>query len=182
MHVIKEYRDEHGECHRPHELCPARIWENGDQSYWEHGKFHRPHELGPAIIWSNGSQLYYENGIKHRPHELGPSEIWANGDQSYYENGELHRLHQLGPARIWSNGDKEYWENGIEKTLKEFQAIYKIQRWFRWQRFFNKYRDLFEKVLGLPANHDSVLGKMYPKGGDFYKETFKSLQNVLESF
>jgi hypothetical protein len=46
----------------------------------------------------------------------------------------------------------------------------------------NKYRSLFEKVLGLPENHDSVLGRMYPEGGDLYKETFKSLQNLLESF
>jgi hypothetical protein len=64
----------------------------------------------------------------------------------------------------------------FKKTLKEFQAIYNIQRWFRWYRFFRKYRNLFEKVLGLPENHDSVLGKMYPKGGDLYKETYKSFK------
>jgi hypothetical protein len=37
-------------------------------------------------------------------------------------------------------------------------------------------------VLGLPANHDSVLGRMFPEGGDLYKETYKSFQNLLEYF
>jgi hypothetical protein len=123
-----------------------------------------------------------EHGEIHRPAELGPALIMSDGTQEYWERGELNRPHKLGPAIIWADGTQEYWENGIEKTLKEFQAIYKIQRWFRWYRFYNKYRDLFEKVLGLPADHDSVLGKMFPNGGDFYKETYKSLQKVLKSF
>jgi IS30 family transposase len=67
-------------------------------------------------------------------------------------------------------------------TLKEFQAIYNIQKWFRWYKFYKKHRDLFEKILGLPANHNSVLGRMFPNGGDLYKETYKSLQNLLISF
>jgi hypothetical protein len=78
-----------------------------------------------------------------------------------------------------SNGYQYYYEHGIRKTLKEFKSIYKIQKWFRWYRFYNKYIDLFEKVLGLPANHDSVLGRMYPNGGDLYKETYKNFQNLL---
>jgi len=77
---------------------------------------------------------------------------------------------------------RNYYEHGVEKTLKEFKAIYKIQRWFRWRRFYNKHRELFEKVLGLPANHDSVLGKIFPNGGDLYNETYKGLQELLETF
>jgi hypothetical protein len=103
-------------------------------------------------------------------------------EKYFDEHGKLHRPHELGPAIIRSDGDQFYYEHDIEKTLKEFQAIYKIQKWFRWYRFCNKYRDLFEKVLGLPANYDSVLGRMYPEGGDLYKETYKNIQNVLESF
>jgi len=173
---------EHGKRHRPHELGPAIIWSNGSQEYWEHGKLHRPHELGPAYIGSNGCQFYYEHGEYHRPAELGPAIIDSDGSQLYYENGKLHRPHELGPAVIWSNCDQEYWEHDVEKTLKEFQSIYKIQRWFRWKRFFTKHRDLFEKVIGLPANHDSVLGEMYPEGGDLYKETYKGLESLLSSF
>jgi len=207
MFIIKEHRDEHGRLHRPAELGPAIIWSNGSQEYWEHGKHHRPHELGPAYIGSNGTQFYYEHGKYHRPHELGPALIWSNGDQGYYENGKLSRPATLGPAIIMSNGDQVYYENGkrhrpamlgpavielngeettslyfengIYKTLEEFQAIYKIQRWFRWQRFVNKHRDLFEKVIGLPANHESVLGRLYPNGGDLYKETYQNMQNLI---
>jgi len=172
-----------GKLHRPAEIGPAKILSNGTQLYYEYGKPHRPHELGPAQIWPCGVQLYYENGIKHRPAELGPAEIWRNGDQEYWEHGKRHRPHELGPAIISrSFGYKYYYEHGVEKTLKEFQAIYKIQRWFRWRRFCNKRRELFEKVLGLPANHDSVLGMLYPNGGDLYKETYKGLQNFLETF
>jgi len=150
----------------------------------ENGEYHRPHELGPAVIRSNGTCVYFENGKRHRPHELGPAVILSDGSHLYYEHEKLHRPATLGPAIILSFGigTKYYWENGIEKTLKEFQAIYKIQRWFRWQRFYNKHRELFEKVIGLPANHDLVLGKLYPEGGDLYKETYKDLQNFLISF
>jgi hypothetical protein len=207
MYVIEEYKDENDKLHRPHELgpavimsdgfqayykrgklhCPvelgpAIIWANGTQVYYEHDKLHRPAELGPAYIMSSGTQEYYEHGLRHRPHELGPAIIESDGTQEYWENDKRHRPHELGPAIIWQNGDKAYYEHGIEKTLKEFQAIYKIQRWFRWQRFYNKHRNLFEKVLGLPANHDSVLGKMYPEGGDIYKETYMSFQRLLNSF
>jgi hypothetical protein len=109
-----------------------------------------------------------------------------NSVKSYRTRGKLHRPHELGPAVIFLDDPQEksgiYYEHGIEKTLQEFQAIYKIQRWFRWQRFYNKYRELFEKVLGLPENHDSVLGKMFPNGGDLYKETYQSFQNILITF
>jgi hypothetical protein len=162
-----------GNVIRPHELGPAVIYSNDSQAYYEHGKLHRPAELDPAIIWSTGIQAYYEHGKCHRSHELGPAIIRSNGSQEYWEHGKRHRPHQLGPAIIRSNGSQEYYEHGIEKTLKEFQAIYKLQKWFLWQRFYNKYRVLFEKLLGLPANHNSVLGKMYPEGGDFYKEIIK---------
>jgi len=62
---------------------------------------------------------------------------------------------------------------------KQEKASIKLQRWFRWQRFVNKFQDLFEKVLLLPANHDSVLGYMYPDGGDLYKEIEKKFQSLL---
>jgi len=182
MSIIETHCDENGNLHRPVTLGPAYISSNGFQVYYENGKCHRPAELGPAIIWSNGTQEYYEHEKRHRPAELGPAIIWSNGDKSYYEHGKRHRPHELGPAVIESNGSQFYYEHGIKKTLKEFKAIYKIQRWIRWQRFYNKHRELFEKVLGLPANHDSVLGKLYPKGGDLYKETYKDLQNLLISF
>jgi len=211
MSVIKEHRDEHGRLHRPHELGPAKIWSNGDNEYIEHGKYHRPHELGPAFIMLDGHQEYIEHGKRHRPHELGPAIIRSNGDKEYWENGKLHHPAELGPALIWpnvytayyENGKRHrpamigpaiinsnssqvtechYYENGIEKTLKEFKAIYKIQKWFRWQKFYSKHRELFEKVLGLPENHESVLGKLYPNGGDLYKETYKGIQNLLETF
>jgi len=100
----------------------------------ENGKRHLSAELGPAVIGSNGTKEYYEHGIHHRSYELGPARIWSDGSQIYWENGKLHRPHELGPAIIRSNGDKEYWENGIQKTLKEFKAIYKIQQWIRWQK------------------------------------------------
>jgi hypothetical protein len=177
-----EHRDENGKLHRPHELGPAIISSNGYHAYYENGEIHRPHELGPAIIGADGYHAYYEHGKCHRPVELGPAIIRPSGMEVYYEHGKIHRPAELGPAVIWANGNQEYYENGIEKTLKEFQAIYKIQRWFRWYRIFSKYRNLFEKVIALPANYDSVLGRMYPEGGDLYKETYKSLQNLLESF
>jgi len=205
--IIEEHRDENGKLHRPADLGPAQIWldghqvyyeyglihrphelgpsvigSNGCQEYYEHGKRHRPVTLGPAIIWSTGDQEYYEHGIQHRPAELGPARIWSHGDKEYIEHGKYHRPHELGPAIITSNGNQYYYEHGIDKTLKEFQSIYKIQRWFRRQRFYNRFRELFEKVLGLPANHDSVLGMLFPNGGDLYKETYKGIECLLSSF
>jgi len=182
MSIIKVFRDENGKFHRPHELGPAIIKSDGDQEYYEHGELHRPAELGPAIIGLNSYQYYYENGKFHRPVELGPAIINSYGDQFYYEHGKCHRPHELGPAIIYSTSECYYFEHGINRTLKEFKSIYKLHKWFRWQKFYNKHHELFEKVLGLPANHDSVLGKLYPEGGDLYKETYKGLQNLLETF
>ena len=110
--------------------------------------------------------------------------IYPEWYQDYYYKGKRHRPWQVelggGPARIYSNGSVEYWEYGISKTLEEFKSISKIQSWFRYQRFMNRFRPLFEKVLGLPANHNSVLGSMYPSGGDLYKEVRNTL-NGLET-
>ena len=127
-------------------------------------------------------------GELHRPWQVkldgGPAVIWSNGTQSYWYEGKLHRPWKEylggGPARIYSDGTLEYWEYGTNKTLEEFKAISKIQSWFRYQRFMNRFRPLFEQVLGLPANHDSVLGRMYPGGGDLYKEVLNTL-NGLET-
>jgi hypothetical protein len=133
---------------------PVKIFSDGTQEYWENGERHRPYELGPARIEPDGTQEYWEKGELHRPHQLGPALIMSYGSQCYYEHGKLHHPHELGPVIIGPNGTQEYYE----------------------------HRNLFEKVLGLPANHYSVLGKMYPKGGDLYKEKYKDLQNLLESF
>jgi hypothetical protein len=58
----------------------------------------------------------------------------------------------------------------------------KIQRWFRRRQFLIKYRTLFEEIIGIPANHDSILGRLFPKGGFLYKETYQNMENVLNSF
>jgi hypothetical protein len=77
-----------------------------------------------------------KKGDLHRPVELGPARIWSICIQFYYEHGKCHRPHELGPTIIGLNGYQEYWKHGIEKTLKEFQAIYKIQKWFKWQKIY----------------------------------------------
>jgi len=164
--------DVHGRLHRDHLEGPAFIYGNGIEKYYKHGNLHRPHEHGPAVIRPRFR--------KHCRENVSNTEIiWPNGYFEYYENGKLHRPAELGPVMIMNTGEHKYFEYGIERSLKEFQAIYKIQRWFRFQRFLNKFCQLFEKVIGLPANHDSALGKLYPNGGDLYKETYRNLQNLL---
>jgi hypothetical protein len=179
-YIIEKHFDEHGKFHRNHLEGPAKIWSCGSCEYIQHGERHRPCEIGPASVNSNGSYTFYEHGVCHRNHELGPAFFVINSIESYITHGKLHRPHELGPAVIFLDDPQGtysiYYEHGIKKTLQEFKAIYKIQRWFRWQMFYNKHRELFEKVLGLPENHESILGKLYPNGGDLYKEIYQSMK------
>jgi hypothetical protein len=171
MYII----DENGCLHRDHLEGPALIYENGIEKYYKHGELHRPAELGPAIYRPIKNRFTSKLLKDFECEDIQ----WDNGYFEYYENGKRHRPALLGPAIIWINGEHGYFENGIRKTIDEFKAIYKIQRWFRQKRFYNKYRDLFEKVLGLPANHNSILGRMYPDGGDIYKEVYKVFHNII---
>lgn len=77
------------------------------------GLYHRPWQVGPAIIWEDGSYLYYEDGAPHRPSEEGPALFDAQRNlYAYYEHGKLHRAVSQGPARQ-SPTLMEFYECGI---------------------------------------------------------------------
>jgi len=65
--------------------------------------------------------------------------IYSRGSEQHLLNGVLHRKWQNGPAKInyFNPDESEYYEYGIKMTLEEFQAISKIQKWFK-QAFSQK--------------------------------------------
>lgn len=56
-----EYYNEKSQLHRID--GPARIWNNGDESWWINGKRHR--EDGPAIQYIKGGSHYYFDDVEY---------------------------------------------------------------------------------------------------------------------
>jgi hypothetical protein len=152
----------------------------------EFNEIHRPYEDGPAIYYKTGTHEYRTNGLIHRPYKIGPAFIGYNGTAMWFEYGVRHRPVECGPAIIWYDNNKqvsnvEYYEHGkeilvpIEWYKKKLNAANVIQRNWKIAKYNLRYREFLTKVLTVPENHDSPVGKLFPNGGYDYKKFKESL-------
>jgi hypothetical protein len=154
---------------------------------------------GPALVTcvKNGiyimfNIMYLQNGVVNRPYKLGPAQfalcIYLDGDywikKSYVKNNKLHRPVEDGPAQIHDDNIyfSKYWENGYEienNSLENHkfkkQMIQKIEKNWKISKWNGIYREFLTQVLTVPENHESLVGKLFPKGGYDYKKFKESV-------
>lgn len=122
-HIVKFYKNGHGQLHNNPEDGPALIHKDGSKYYFKNGRLHNP--FGPAVVKSNGINEWWFEGqiINDRDQKVTRTyynkkyglEIWKN------INGTYHRPMKgvfTGPAKIDWIG-KHFYANGrLIKTEK----------------------------------------------------------------
>lgn len=172
------WTNDFNEIHRDPEYGPAVIKADGTIIYYENGEIHRDYTLGPAYVGSDGTVKYYDHGRISRPSEEGPAIIHPDGTIYYCLYNKYHRPLNEGPAILNEETELiEYWLNGVKiESPQEWEAAKIIQKNWRIALFNKKYREMLTKVLLVPENHDSEVGKLFPKGGKDYQKIIEELK------
>jgi hypothetical protein len=148
----------------------VKYYENGQiqsQRWFLNGKHHN--ENGPAIIW------YYENSQIKSKHWIVNGEYHNENGHAYiyyYENGQIEYQSWHINGKYLLNHQIIILRELIEKRKKAITVISKNWLISKWNY---KYREFLTKVLTVPENHDSSVGKLFPNGGYDYKKFKESL-------
>jgi len=179
--------------HRSYEIGPA-VYLYYDSlvlksvGYYENGKLSRPVIYGPAYTsyYENGNlkgTVYMINGSLHRPPEQGPASTVFDKEYNNEITSQQYYIHYSILLNSYDHSEyrmfTDVYKLALEEYLKPFKSsIQIIEKNWKISKWNKRYREFLTQVLYVPENHDSPLGKLFPKGGF----EFKKIKTLFEKF